>query len=166
MIFVTVGMPPQGFERLVQAADELAARAGELVMIQYGSSSYIPRHAEGFQWAPSQRMEQLTSQARVVVAHAAAGAIILALRAGKPTVVVPRRKAFGEHFDDHQVQLAEALDRARRLVAVRDPTPETLYAALQRAAGLAPATANAAPLIQALRQQLAIWELPKSSSSC
>ena len=163
MIFVTVGTHFQGFERLVRAVDELAAGLGEPVVIQYGSSSYIPRHAKGFQWAPSQRMEQLTRQARLVVTHAAAGAIILALRSGKPTVVVPRRRALGEIFDDHQGQLAEALERAGRAVAVSDPTPQALRAAIQRSAGLDLAPAEAAPLIQAVRQQLRAWELSKKN---
>lgn len=162
MIFVTVGTHFQGFERLVRAIDELAAHLDEPVVIQYGCSSYIPRHAEGFQWASSQRMEQLTRQARLVITHAAAGAIILALRFGKPVVVVPRRKAFGEQFDDHQEQLAEALDRAGWAIAVSDPTPQSLQAALPRANGLdLKRNASAAPLVQAVHAQLATWASAK-----
>ncbi len=36
MIFVTVGTHHQGFDRLVQAADELAAELDEQVVIQRG----------------------------------------------------------------------------------------------------------------------------------
>jgi UDP-N-acetylglucosamine transferase subunit ALG13 len=41
MILVTVGMHDQGFDRLVRAADELAAQIEEQVFIQYGETQII-----------------------------------------------------------------------------------------------------------------------------
>jgi UDP-N-acetylglucosamine transferase subunit ALG13 len=90
LILVTVGTHNHGFDRLVKAMDELAAEVDEPVMVQYGSSVYVPRHAEHFQWTSGQRMEQLSQAARVIVTHAAAGSILVALLREKPLVVVPR----------------------------------------------------------------------------
>jgi len=53
------------------------------VIIQWGSSTYQPQHARQFRFTSSQQMIELTQQARVIVTHAAAGAIITALRAGQ-----------------------------------------------------------------------------------
>ena len=88
MILVTVGTHPQGFDRLVRAMDEVAAKLAEPVIIQRGSSIYQPQHANSFEFTVSEQMRQLTQEARIIVAHAAAGTIILALCAGKPLVVV------------------------------------------------------------------------------
>ncbi len=155
MILVTVGTHPQGFDRLVKAADELAAGLDEQVVIQYGSSTYRPRHARGFAFETSQRMAELTAEARVVVTHAAAGAIILGLQSAKPLVVVPRLKQFNEHIDDHQQQLATALSAQGKVIAVEQPNAQNLRAALDQAGGLRGSMAGSHQLVQALRLRLA-----------
>jgi UDP-N-acetylglucosamine transferase subunit ALG13 len=139
--------------------DGFAAGCGERVVIQRGSTAYRPRHADHFRYAQPEAMEALTREARAVVAHAAAGAAVLALRAGKPLVLVPRRRAYGEHLDDHQVELARALAAGGRAVVVDGPTAETLGEAICSALRL-PVVGNAGPeqLIAALREQLARWE--------
>src|SRR4051812_30859445 len=104
MILVTVGTHAQGFDRLVKPMDELAKQINEKVIIQYGSSSYQPKYADHFQWASSEQMEQYTLDAHIIITHAAAGAIILALKQKKRLVLIPRLKVHKEHFDDHQLQ--------------------------------------------------------------
>ncbi|MCL4294099.1 MAG: beta-1,4-galactosyltransferase [Anaerolineae bacterium] len=159
MILVTVGTHHQGFNRLVQAMDELAARLDEPVVIQRGSSSYEPQHAENFQFATGPHMAQLTAEARVVVSHAAAGAIIVALRQGKPLIVVPRLQRFGEVVDDHQLQLAAALAETDRVIAVHEPSAATLRAAIDQVAHHQVENKGAVQLVQTLRQQLQQWAL-------
>jgi beta-1,4-N-acetylglucosaminyltransferase len=159
MILVTVGTHNQGFNRLVQAMDELSVQLDEPIVIQRGSSTYEPQHAENFQFATGQHMAQLTSEARVVVSHAAAGAIIVALRQGKPLVVVPRLQRFGEVVDDHQLQLAAALADTSKAIAVREPSAATLQAAIDKVTRHKTENVEATQLVQALRQQLQQWTL-------
>jgi UDP-N-acetylglucosamine transferase subunit ALG13 len=59
-------------------------------------------------------------RARVVVTHAGVGSFLVARRAGHVPVVVPRLHRFDEHVDDHQAELARALERVRELIAVWD----------------------------------------------
>lgn len=58
-------------------------------------------------------------EADVVVTHAGAGTVLDLLRMGISPVVVPRRRARGEHVDDHQAELAHLL-RRRGLAHVRE----------------------------------------------
>lgn len=162
MILVTVGMHDQGFDRLIQAADGLAAQIDEQVYIQYGSSNYVPLYAECSQWFTSSRMEQLTENARVVVAHAAAGAIILTLKFAKPLVLVPRSKRFSEHIDDHQQQLAAALSANNLAVCVLEPTCASLKQAVEQSSYLKPACPSNNSLIQSLKRQLNQWSTVKT----
>lgn len=162
MIFATVGTHQQGFDRMVQAFDQLALtlqqenNSPEELVIQYGTSTYIPQYATSFQWATSQKMDELTQSARIVVTHAAAGAIILGLRAQKPLVVVPRLKKFNEHMDDHQLQLAQALDEKGQAIAVAVPTADTLATGIERASTLAQTSATGATnLKETLRLRMA-----------
>jgi UDP-N-acetylglucosamine transferase subunit ALG13 len=47
----------------------------------------------------------------VVITHAGVGSAISALKVGKRPILVPRRKRFKEHVDDHQALIAGELDR-------------------------------------------------------
>jgi UDP-N-acetylglucosamine transferase subunit ALG13 len=57
----------------------------------------------------NQEMKQAMAEADVVITHAGTGSALLALGVGKYPVIVPRRKFFGEHVDDHQVQIVKTL---------------------------------------------------------
>jgi beta-1,4-N-acetylglucosaminyltransferase len=157
MIFVTVGTHFQGFERLVNAMDCLASNVEEKVVIQYGCSKYIPSYAEGFAYTTSSEMEKLVDQARVVVTHAAAGAIILALNLNKPLVIVPRKKHFHEHADDHQIQLAKALDEFGQALTVIDPSPQSLQYAINHAGEIKSIISGPDHLVASLQMQLYQW---------
>jgi UDP-N-acetylglucosamine transferase subunit ALG13 len=69
--------------------------------------------------------------ADLLIMHAGAGAIMHAVEAGKVPVVMPRRAAFGEHVNDHQVEFAQALAEAGKVVMVN--TPEDLAHAVKEA---------------------------------
>lgn len=133
MIFTTVGMHHQGFDRLISAMDELAAEINEEIIMQIGAAAHEPANAKWFRFADSERVDALMAAARVVVAHAGAGTIIGAFRHRRPVVVVPRRAAFNEHVDDHQLDLAQALASEGKVALVIDPRRSTLLAAIEKA---------------------------------
>jgi len=162
MILVTVGTHDQGFNRLVQAMDQLAEKVDEPVKIQRGSSTYQPIHAEEFRYVTSEKISQLYDEARVVVSHAAAGSIILGFRKRRPLIIVPRQAIFDEHIDDHQMQLARALHEQQRAITVYDPRTQTLHEAIKRADALHKSHSQAenkelGQLVQALKEQIEQW---------
>ena len=154
MIFVTVGMHHQGFERLIKAMDDLAAQIDEPVVMQIGASSYEPVHAEWFKFAPAERVAELTKEARVLVAHAGAGTIISSFEHRKPLIVVPRRADQDEHVDDHQIELASALAEAGKIVSVEEPSAESLKRALEQAGTLRPHQRSSSRLAAAVDRAL------------
>jgi beta-1,4-N-acetylglucosaminyltransferase len=111
MIYVTVGTMFLDFPRLLNAMDGLAGKTGERVVMQIGMSPLRPEHAEFFDFKPREDVVSLQREARVIVCHAGIGAVQDALEVGKPFVVVPRLKRFNEHTNDHQLDLAEAVQR-------------------------------------------------------
>lgn len=136
MIFVTVGTHTQGFERLVKAVDELAGsgKIKEKVIMQIGNTKYEPKHCEWFRFECFKKIIELNNTARLVITHAGAGCILTALRFGKPLIIMPRRKKFGEHTDDHQADIAEALDKNGTAIAIHDAS--CLEQAIHDASGL------------------------------
>lgn len=158
MILVTVGTHNHPFDRLVVAADLMAAEIEELSIIQRGPSNHTPLFAEHFRFTSSSKMEELTSEARVVITHAAVGAIILALKLQKPTVVVPRLRHFGEATDDHQLQIAKILEIEGKVVLLDTPTATSLLNAMNSAVILKWHMKGPHKLINTIRQQLRLWQ--------
>jgi UDP-N-acetylglucosamine transferase subunit ALG13 len=150
-------MHNQGFNRLVEPMDHLASRLEEKVIIQRGPSTYIPQYADHFDFTTSQRMEQLTSHARVVVSHCAAGSIIIAMLQRKPIVLVPRLKCFGEVYDDHQLQLAQALADQKKAIVVDNPSLATLRIAVNQVVPPINLGQNSDNLLNALQDKLHDW---------
>lgn len=120
MIFVTVGLHTQGFERLIKKIDEIARLIEEEVVTQIGYSAHEPKNTKWFRFVDNKDIASLYEKARVVVTHGGAGCILTALSYGKPLIVVPRLKKFHEHVDDHQVQLAQELEKQGLLTVVYD----------------------------------------------
>jgi UDP-N-acetylglucosamine transferase subunit ALG13 len=97
------------FTRLIKKMDEVAGRLDEEVVMQIGSVRYEPQNARYFSHTTYQESLSYFRNASLVVGHGGAGTILNALKYHVPIVVVPRSQRFGEHFDDHQIELAERL---------------------------------------------------------
>ena len=119
-IFISVGTHPQQFNRLLQELDKLAGQ-GKIsaeIFAQTGNSDYAPKNFKSEKFVGEANYNSKMKKADVVVSHGGAGTIINALRSGKKLVVVPRVKKFGEHTNDHQLDLAQALEKQGKCIAV------------------------------------------------
>jgi UDP-N-acetylglucosamine transferase subunit ALG13 len=130
MIFVTVGsLHP--FDRLIQTVDRWVGERSHAdieVLAQIGAGSYQPRHCRFVSELPPSEYRRLFAEADFIVAHAGMGTIITAIELGKPTVVMPRRSAFQEHVNDHQIATVQRFQRSQ-LIRVAE-TPDDLLARL------------------------------------
>lgn len=111
MILVTVGSQKFPFDRLLKKVDELVQGGviREEVAAQTGAGSYRPRHFPGQPFYDREAFEALMDRCSIVITHGGAGTIISALRRQKKVIAVPRLARYGEHVDDHQLQLIGAL---------------------------------------------------------
>jgi UDP-N-acetylglucosamine transferase subunit ALG13 len=101
---VSVGTDFHPFDRLCRWVDAWLADGGDEVarcFVQTGTST-PPTRAEHGQYLGQEQMEAMMREAAAVVCHGGPGTIMLAATMGKRPIVVPRRKAAGEHVDDHQ----------------------------------------------------------------
>lgn len=155
MIFVTVGNAHNPFERLVRAADDVAARLEERVLVQSGHTRFQTRHAEQVAFLGLEDYEASAGQARLIVAHAGSGSVITAFRLGKPLILMARRKQFAEHVNDHQLELAAALRADPRVRVVENA--EELWAAIASPPVGVAAEAGRAPLVEVLQAWVEGW---------
>jgi len=122
MILITVGTHNEQFDRLLKEVDRLVEgkEIDGRVIAQIGCSKYKPKNYQYFTFTTWQKILKLNKIADVVVTHGGAGNLLLASHFKKPIVAVPRMKRFGEHVDDHQLQLVRELEKQRRVIAVYD----------------------------------------------
>lgn len=120
MIFVTVGTHEQPFNRLVEYMDKWAAEHDEAVIMQTGFSTYEPKHCEWSKLYPYSQMVELVEKARIVITHGGPSSFIMPLQVGKIPIVVPRKKEFDEHVNDHQVEFSNAVAERQGNIIVVD----------------------------------------------
>jgi UDP-N-acetylglucosamine transferase subunit ALG13 len=114
LIFVTVGTHGQPFNRLLESVDALPA--GQERIVQYGFSTYKIKHGSAHRFIEFDEVVNLMSRADVVVSHGGVGSIVLALAVGHRPIVAPRLHRFGEHVDDHQLEVAESFARTGKII--------------------------------------------------
>lgn len=107
MILVMVGTHEQPFDRLLKQVAKLNYQ-GEIV-VQYGYSHFLPPNSRNVKFIPFKELLELIKNADLIITHAGTGSVMLALMSGARTIVAPRYRKFGEHIDDHQLQLTEAM---------------------------------------------------------
>ena len=110
MIFVTVGNDFRSFDRLLKEMDRLAPRIPSEIVIQRGYSRYLPRNTRHFDFVPMESAIGYMRRSQLVVSHAGIGTIVLCKEYGVPILILPRRKGYGEHINDHQLEIAKALE--------------------------------------------------------
>ena len=123
MIFVAVGTQKFPFNRLLKAVDDLIGQgvlSGE-VFAQIGHSDYVPRHYAYQRFLPREEFQSRINDCDLLITHSGVATIIAGLKLHKPVVVVPRHAQFGEHVDDHQVQIAESFSEKNLLVMCKQP---------------------------------------------
>jgi UDP-N-acetylglucosamine transferase subunit ALG13 len=148
VIFATVGTHAQPFGRFL---DALAGLGGDVV-VQYGHNAPPAGVREAVAFMPFDVLNAHMREADVVVTHAGVGSVLCAREAGHVPVVVPRLHRFGEHVDDHQLELVAALGADGHVVPVTDIAG--LTAAVQKAGRRADRTTAPKPLHAAVRGAL------------
>lgn len=122
LIFITVGTQKFQFDRLFKEMDRLKGEnlVKEEVVAQIGVSTYIPKNYKFFRFSNSATLEKNILMSRLVITHAGTSSIIQGLRNGKRVLVVPRRKKFAEHVDDHQMEIAKLFKQKNYVDVVDD----------------------------------------------
>lgn len=121
MIFVTVGTHEQPFNRLIECMDKWAKCHDEKVIMQIGYSTYIPEYATYKKLFSYQEMNRLINEARLIITHGGPSSFISSLEIGKKPIVIPRKKEFSEHVNNHQLKFClEVEKRLKNIIVVEN----------------------------------------------
>ncbi|SEJ40048.1 UDP-N-acetylglucosamine transferase subunit ALG13 [Cyclobacterium xiamenense] len=122
MILVVLGTFPTQFQRPLIALDALC-REGiirENVIVQNGFTEFPSRYLDYRPFLPVEELDQLYSEARIIISHAGSGSLLKGLKMGKKIIAIPRMPKYGEVVDDHQLEILEEFEKEKYLLGWRE----------------------------------------------
>lgn len=130
MIFVTVGTHEQPFNRLLKCIDKMVedGKIKEEVIMQKGYTDYEPKHCKSSKLIPYEEMQENIKKARIVVTHGGPASFLDPLKYGKIPVVVPRKKEFNEHVNNHQLEFSKEVESRMKNIIVAETDEEIIDA--------------------------------------
>lgn len=110
-IFVICGTQKFPFSRLIHALNRLIEEGiyqpSDIVM--QSQINKVKPLFKIYTLLPVEEFEQYMKEAEVVISHAGVNSIISCMKLHKPLLITPRQVSFGEHVDNHQVEIASLM---------------------------------------------------------
>ena len=122
MIFVTVGSQKFQFNRLLKKIDEMIDKKiiKDKVFAQIGASDYKPLNYEYVDFMNQDDFNKKLDECDLLITHAGTGVIVNAVKREKKVIATPRLAKYGEHVDDHQLQLISQFKDLELICECRD----------------------------------------------
>jgi UDP-N-acetylglucosamine--N-acetylmuramyl-(pentapeptide) pyrophosphoryl-undecaprenol N-acetylglucosamine transferase len=115
-LVVTLGLHKGfGFRRAVERLVRIIPPGTE-VLWQTGDTDTSGLGIVSHSNLPTPELTRAMAEADAVITHAGIGTIVSTFQSGKRPVIIPRRKEFREHVDDHQLLIADELKRRDLIV--------------------------------------------------
>jgi UDP-N-acetylglucosamine transferase subunit ALG13 len=109
MILVLLGTQNNNFTRLLEAIQENIDNntIQDEVIVQAGFTKFESNDMKIFSMIDKNKFSKLQDEADLIITHGGVGSIISSLEKGKKVIVAPRLKQYGEHVNNHQIQIAK-----------------------------------------------------------
>ena len=121
MVLVTVGTQKQAFDRLFDLIISSKELKKEELVVQKGyTKCNNSKRIKAFDFIPLDEMEDYISKADLVISHGGVGTIFSAIKKGKKVIAIPRLAKYGEHINDHQIEICEALEKEGYILYYKD----------------------------------------------
>lgn len=120
MIFITVGTHEQPFDRVLKWIDKMVdeKKINEEIVCQKGYTNYEPKNYKAEKLISYEKMQKNIKEARIIISHGGPASFIAALSIGKIPIVVPRKKEFREHINNHQLEFARYVEKKMKNILV------------------------------------------------
>lgn len=109
MIFVILGTQDKLFTRLIKEIESLKKNniIKKEVVVQCGNTKYKSNILKIIDFMTKEEFLNNINKSDYIISHAGAGSIMDAIKVNKKVIVVPRLKKYGEHENDHQIQISK-----------------------------------------------------------
>ena len=119
LILVTLGTNDKQFYRLLEAVQKQidSNNIKDEVIVQAGcSSDFESKNMKIFDLIPMDEFDKLISECDVLITHGGVGSIVTGLKNNKKVIAAARLFKYGEHENDHQLQIIENFSKEGYIV--------------------------------------------------
>ena len=116
MILVTLGTQKQSFTRLLDMVEN--SKIKDEIIVQAGHTKYESKNMKILDLIPPAEFEKYQNEANLIITHGGVGSIVSSVKKGKRVIAVPRLHKYGEHVNDHQIEIVERFNKNRCIIGV------------------------------------------------
>lgn len=122
MIFVTVGTQDKQFTRLIRGVENavITGKITDEVIVQAGNTNYESDYLKILNYVPFEEFNKYLAASDIIITHGGVGSILNALKLKKKVIAIPRLKKFGEHINDHQLQVIKKMTEQGYILSCED----------------------------------------------
>lgn len=122
MILVLLGTQNNSFHRLLEEIEKNIDNGNikDKVVVQAGFTKYESSKMEIFDMIPQEELNKLIKESDLVISHGGVGSIMSAVKMGKKVIAVPRLKKYGEHVNDHQLEIIETFKKQGIIIGINN----------------------------------------------
>lgn len=122
MILVLLGTQDKPFERILKAVSKEIKKCNikDKVIAQIGCTNFSDEKIKTFDFTSKEELNDLIDEAKIIITHAGVGTIIECISKDKKVIVVPRRKKYKEHTNDHQLQITKEFAEKKYVLPLYD----------------------------------------------
>ena len=124
MILVTLGTQDKSFKRLLDAIQNEIDNGNikDRVVVQKGYTNFASDNMELFDLIPMEKFDELIDSCDILITHGGVGSIITGLKHNKKVIAAARLAKYGEHTNDHQLQIIDNFSKEGYILALDDFT--------------------------------------------
>lgn len=114
MIFITLGTQDKPFNRLLEAVQREIDNGNikDKVVVQAGYTKFKSKDMEIFDLIPMDEFDKLMNKCDLLITHGGVGSIVGGLNKNKVVIAAARLEKYGEHLNDHQLQIIDNFSKA------------------------------------------------------
>ena len=91
-----------------------------MVLVTVGTHKFESKRIHTFDFIPLDEMDKYIDEADLVITHGGVGTIFSALKKNKKVIAIPRLEKYGEHINDHQIEICEELEKEGYILYYKD----------------------------------------------
>ena len=122
MILVTLGTQDKSFKRLLDAIQKQIdlGNIKDRVVVQAGCTKYDSNDMEIFDLIDRDQFSELIKKCDLLITHGGVGSIVGGLNKNKVVIAAARLEKYGEHLNDHQLQIINNFTKEGYILNLED----------------------------------------------
>ena len=122
MILVTLGTQDKTFVRLLEAIQKQidVGNIKEEIIVQAGYTKFKSKDMKIFELISMDEFDNLIKKCDLLITHGGVGSIITGLKNNKKVIAAARLEKYGEHTNNHQLQIIENFTKAGYILPLDD----------------------------------------------